>query len=46
MVASASSPLVGGQDFNAIVFQVFQGLLDERAQVSFVVNNQNLHRVH
>ena len=33
----------GGEQFDAIVFQLFERLLDQHAQMGFVVNNQNLH---
>ena len=35
-----------GKKFNAFVLQLFQALQDQRAQMGFIVDNQNLHRVH
>ncbi len=33
-----------GEQFDAFVFELFQGLLDQRAQMGFVINDKNLHR--
>ena len=34
------------QQFHAIIFELFQGLLDQRAEVRFVVNDEDFHRRH
>ncbi len=34
------------EEFYAFVLELFQGLLDQGAQVWFVVNNQDLHSGH
>ena len=41
IVASASSPLVAGQQLDALVLELLERLLDQHAQVRFVVHDQD-----
>jgi hypothetical protein len=35
-----------GEQLDAFVFEIFEGLLDQSAEMWFIVNNENFHKIH